>query len=49
MEEAVKLASQIGLTEEAFHEKGGGLLFWAAIVFVGVFILTYAAVTKPKK
>lgn len=46
MDEAVKLASQIGFTEEAFHKKGGGPIFWGAIVFVGVYILTTAAITK---
>ena len=29
--EAVKLAEQVGMTEEAFQKKGGGPIFWGAI------------------
>ena len=43
---ARKIASTIGLTEEAFQESGGGI-WWYLIYFVGVVILVYAATHKP--
>jgi len=35
MEEAKNIALKIGLTEEAFQENGGGMLFWFGIMVVG--------------
>jgi hypothetical protein len=46
MEQAVKLASEIGLTEEAFQQKGGGPIFWLAIGIAAGMISGYAATTK---
>jgi hypothetical protein len=43
---AREIASTIGLTEEGFQEKGGGL-WWYLIAIVGGLILGYAAVHKP--
>ena len=43
---ATEIASKIGLTEEGFQEKGGGL-WWYVIAFVGGFIIGYAATHKP--
>jgi hypothetical protein len=43
---ARKIASTIGLTEEAFQEKAGGL-WWVLIIVTGSAILTYAALHKP--
>jgi hypothetical protein len=43
MQAAKKLAEEIGLTEDAFMEHGGGMLFWLAIAFVGGAIFTCAA------
>jgi hypothetical protein len=46
-EAAVRLASQIGLTEEAFHQRGGGPFFWVAIALCAGAIFAAAATTKP--
>jgi len=43
---AREIASTIGLKEETFQEKGGGL-WWFLIVMTGTAILTYAALHKP--
>ena len=43
---AREIASTIGLTEETFQEKGGGL-WWFLICFVGGAIYVYAATHKP--
>jgi hypothetical protein len=45
-EEAVRLASRIGLTEEAFHQRGGGPIFLVAIAFCAGVIFAAAATTK---
>jgi hypothetical protein len=47
-EAAVTLASQIGLTEEAFHQRGGGPLFWIAIAICAGAIFAGAATNKPR-
>jgi hypothetical protein len=47
IEAASRLALTIGLTEEAFQQKGGGLLWWLVIAFVGGMILAAAATTAP--
>ena len=44
-EDARKLAVKIGLTEEAFQENGGGMLFWIGIAFCAGVILTSAALS----
>jgi hypothetical protein len=46
--EAVKLAEQLGMTEEAFQKKGGGPIFWGAIAILAGAIFVIAATTKPK-
>jgi hypothetical protein len=42
-ETAVRLAARIGLTEEAFHRRGGGPLIWGAIAFCAGVIFAAAA------
>jgi hypothetical protein len=46
--EAVKLAEQIGMTEEGFQKKGGGPIFVIAIAIAAGVIFAAAATTKPK-
>jgi hypothetical protein len=43
---AQQLAERIGLTEEAFQRKGGGLLSWLVIAFLAGAIIAAAATTK---
>jgi hypothetical protein len=43
IESAKASASRIGLTEEAFQEKGGGMLFWIGIAFCAGAIFAAAA------
>jgi hypothetical protein len=42
---ATEIASTIGLIEETFQEKGGGL-WWVLIIVTGSAILTYAALIE---
>ncbi len=44
--EAVRLAAQIGMTEEAFQQRGGGPIFVAAIALVAGAVFVAAAFTK---
>jgi hypothetical protein len=43
MEDARKMALKIGLTEEAFQQNGGGMLFWFMIMVAGGVIFGCAA------
>jgi len=45
-ETARESALRIGLTEEAFQEKSGGMLFWIGIAFCAGAIFTAAALSK---
>ena len=46
-EAARQSAVRIGLTEEAFRERGGGLLFWCGIIICGIMIYGAAATQRP--
>ncbi len=46
-EAARQSALRIGLTEEAFQERGGGVLFWCGIVVAGIMIYAAAATQRP--
>jgi hypothetical protein len=44
---ARQAAFRIGLTEAAFQQQGGGMLWWLAIAFVGGAIFGLAATSAP--
>ncbi len=47
-EAARQSALRIGLTEEAFKENRGGLIFWCGIIVAGIMIYSAAATTPPQ-